>query len=126
MKTRFSFIQALLALVGLISVLLLPGCSIRYTSRDGAETYIGFLWLRQYPAGAPVVTQAKRAGVAIDVGAKQNGLLVGYEDLLSVHPPQDRYMTLDYDTSRGFTYSVQDPPESRREASEPEGESLPP
>ena len=82
---------------------------MRFVSQDGAETYVGILWLRHFPAGNPVVTHTKRVGVAVDAGSQGKGFLIGYENLVRIHPPPDNVLNLDYDTERGISFSIQNP-----------------
>jgi hypothetical protein len=89
--------------------LSLIGCSIHYHSPDGAETYVGLLWVRQFPSGVPVVVHTKRIGLCIEAGSENRGLLAGFEDLIRVQPPADKLLTLDCSTETGFSLSIQDP-----------------
>ena len=89
-----------LAMLPAMTLITAPGCAVRWTYKDGSETYAGFVWHRQMPAGKAgepaVMIHTRRVGLGVDGGSQGYGFCLGYENLLRVMPPPDREIRVDY------------------------------
>jgi len=75
-------------------------CSVKIPHADGTSTYLGMVRVNESSLADSPVVHTRRYGAAVDMGTERTGVTAGYQETFKVLPPNDSFMTFDYQTKR--------------------------